>query len=243
MDYKALVAEFIKDTKETDTHVSGRLERILAKLPEKYYSNLCAVNIETVIKPIIFALPSVKKEKTAEGYLTAWTKLKKWLLKKGDKTMDIGLESKVTGVTPPQETEPSTTETKTVQNNSENAMNQESEPSELLQNNSDIAGKNEPEPMNASAQSEASTAQLKALNKRGRKAKAENENRTQISAFLSNKIYLGVKALAFTTQQPISDIVAQVMTAFCEDNAEVVNESIIAMQHSESVKSRIKYHR
>ena len=89
MDYERLIADFMKDTKETDSRVAGRLERILEKLPEKYYSNLCAVNSETVIKPIIQALPRVKTEKTAEGYLTAWNKLNKWLSKKGDKTMDL----------------------------------------------------------------------------------------------------------------------------------------------------------
>ena len=81
------------------------------------------------------------------------------------------------------------------------------------------------------------------LKKRGRKAKAENENRTQISAYLSNEVYAGIKALSAMTQQPISDIVAQVVNVFYEDNIEVINESIRAMQQLESVKSRIRYHR
>ena len=81
------------------------------------------------------------------------------------------------------------------------------------------------------------------LKKRGRKKQADNENRTQISAYLSNEVYAGIKALSVMTQQPISDIVSQVMNAFYEDNIEVVNESIQAIQHSESVKSKIKYRR
>ena len=84
---------------------------------------------------------------------------------------------------------------------------------------------------------------VSALKKRGRKAKAENENRTQISAYLSNEVYAGIKALSVTTQQPISDIVSQVMNAFYEDNLEIIKDSIRTVQLSESINSRIKYHR
>ena len=76
-----------------------------------------------------------------------------------------------------------------------------------------------------------------------KQSKVENDNRTQISSYLSNEVYAGIKALSLTTGQPISDIVAQVVKAFYEDNAEVINESIRTMQQLESVKSRIKYHR
>ena len=84
---------------------------------------------------------------------------------------------------------------------------------------------------------------VSALKKRGRKPKAENENRTQISAYLSNEVYAGIKALSVTTQQPISDIVSQVMNVFYEDNLEVIKDSIRTVQLSESINSRIKYHR
>lgn len=134
------------------------------------------------------------------------------------------------------------------------AMKQESETPEPLENEptnesvqsvSDVAGKNEPpvkeETPIESVQAESAPTEPQKAKDSPKKSK--NENRTQISAFLSNEVYLSIKALAFSTQQPISDIVAQVLSAFCEDNAEVIQDSITAMQKLESVKSRIKYHR
>ena len=128
----------------------------------------------------------------------------------------------------------------------------ESEAVKKPETNSDmcIANENEPESTNESVHVASDVAvktepvvTMPALKKRGRKAKAENENRTQISAYLSNEVYAGIKALSVTTQQPISDIVSQVMNAFYEDNLEVIKDSIRTVQLSESINSRIKYHR
>lgn len=119
----------------------------------------------------------------------------------------------------------------------------ETEPQESI-TVSDMAIENET--MNGSGQRETERpepAVHELLKKRGRKPKAENDNRTQISSYLSNEVYAGIKALSVVTQQPISDIVAQVVKTFYEDNTEVINESIRTMQQLESVKSKIKYHK
>ncbi len=124
------------------------------------------------------------------------------------------------------------------------SMFEEKAENEELQSDTNMAIENET--MNGSGQRETERpepAVHELLKKRGRKPKAENDNRTQISSYLSNEVYAGIKALSVVTQQPISDIVAQVVKAFYEDNTEVINESIRTMQQLESVKSKIKYHK
>lgn len=260
MDYKALIADFIKDTKETDMRVSGRLERILERLPEKYYSNLHAVNTETVIKPIAMSLPRVRTGKTAEGYITAWNKFIKWLSKKGDRTMNsITNENQE----PKYEVEAATEPNEALQDDRNMATTGKTETqSELtepetpkvegVQSDTDMAASEGDEPEQPEPETpKIEPAVYEMLKKRKRKSKVdgkkqpktEDENRTQISSYLSNEVYAGIKALSLTTGQPISDIIAQVVKAFYEDNIEVVNDSIRTMQQLESVKSRIKYHR
>ena len=133
-----------------------------------------------------------------------------------------------------QKTEPETPKVEGVQVNTDMAASEGDEPEQ-------------PEPETPKIE----PAVYEMLKKRKRKSKVEgkkqpkteDENRTQISSYLSNEVYAGIKALSLTTGQPISDIVAQVVKAFYEDNTEVINESIRTMQQLESVKSRIKYHR
>ncbi len=202
MDYKALVAEFMKDTKETDSRVAGRLERILEKLPEKYYSNLCEVNSETVIKPIILTLPRVKTGKTAEGYLTAWNKLNKWLSKKGDKTMDL-IPTKQESETPePLENEPT---------------------NGLVQAKTDT-GKSEPEKDSDKASKKEQNITVQASTKRGRKTKAENEKskREQISLYVDSDIYAKLKDIAQFKKMNVSDILCTAMKDIVDRNYEKI---------------------
>lgn len=219
MDYERLIADFMKDTKETDSRVAGRLERILEKLPEKYYSNLCAVNSETVIKPIIQALPRVKTEKTAEGYLTAWNKLNKWLSKKGDKTMDlIPTENKVAD--------------ESVQADSGVDMKQENDTSEVLQNGATNGleqaemdtGKSEPEKDSDKASKKEQNITVQASTKRGRKTKAENEKskREQISLYVDSDIYAKLKDIAQFKKINVSDILCIAMKDIVDRNYEKI---------------------
>lgn len=86
---------------------------------------------------------------------------------------------------------------------------------------------------------------VQALSKRGRgrKPKPENENRTQISANISNEVYAGIKALAFVSQQPLSDLIAEILKAFYEDNHDAIIASVEVIEHSEIAKSKIKFKR
>lgn len=207
MDYKALVAEFMKDTKETDSRVAGRLERILERLPEKYYSNLCEVNSETVIKPILQALPRVKTEKTAEGYLTAWNKLNKWLSKKGDKTMDL---------IPPENK---------VADDTDVDMKQKSDTSEVLQNKTETdTGKSEPEKDTDKASKKEQNITVQASTKRGRKPKTENEKskREQISLYVDSDIYAKLKDIAQFKKMNVSDILCIAMKDIVDRNYEKI---------------------
>ena len=207
MDYERLIADFMKDTKETDSRVAGRLERILEKLPEKYYSNLCAVNSETVIKPIIQALPRVKTEKTAEGYLTAWNKLNKWLSKKGDKTMDL---------IPPENKVAADTDVD---------MKQKSDMSEVLQNKTETdTGKSEPEKDPDKASKKEQNITVQASTKRGRKPKAENEKskREQISLYVDSDIYAKLKDIAQFKKMNVSDILCIAMKDIVDRNYEKI---------------------
>ena len=207
MDYERLIADFMKDTKETDSRVAGRLERILEKLPEKYYSNLCAVNSETVIKPIIQALPRVKTEKTAEGYLTAWNKLNKWLSKKGDKTMDL---------IPPENKVAADTDVD---------MKQKSDMSEVLQNKTETdTGKSEPEKDPDKASKKEQNITVQASTKRGRKTKAENEKgkREQISLYVDSDIYAKLKDIAQFKKMNVSDILCIAMKDIVDRNYEKI---------------------
>lgn len=78
------------------------------------------------------------------------------------------------------------------------------------------------------------------LTKRGRKPKSENTDRTQISALIDNKIYVGIKALAFVSNQPLSELIAKILKAFYEDNYEAITASAEIMKQSEIAKSKIK---
>ena len=91
--------------------------------------------------------------------------------------------------------------------------------------------------------SEAIQVPVQALKKRGRKPKPENENRTQISANIDNGVYAGLKSLAFVSQQPLSDLIAEILKAFYEDNYEAISASVEVMRQSELAKLKIKYHR
>ena len=91
--------------------------------------------------------------------------------------------------------------------------------------------------------SEAIQIPVQALKKRGRKPKPENENRTQISANIDNGVYAGLKSLAFVSQQPLSDLIAEILKAFYEDNYEAISASVEVMRQSELAKLKIKYHR
>lgn len=86
---------------------------------------------------------------------------------------------------------------------------------------------------------------VQALSKRGRgrKPKPENANRTQISACISNEVYSGIKALAFVSQQPLSDLIAEILKAFYDDNHDAIIASVEIIEQSEIAKSKIKFKR
>ena len=249
MMYDSEIEEYIREVQPKDANAKKRIQKCLEVLSGENEVTLPFTgDFESILKPELLELRGHKKDttlsgKTADDYISVFRKFNEWRKRKENEAMNLFEEN----------------EGEQLANASDVGVNEagshEVEPHGFVsENENDVVEATSFEPVNESrpdvpeenapVSEEVSEHGLhKTLKKRGRKKQPENEHRTQISAYLSNEVYAGIKALSVMTQQPISDIVSQVMNGFYDDNIEVINESIKVIEHSESVKLKIKYRR
>lgn len=71
--------------------------------------------------------------------------------------------------------------------------------------------------------------------KRGRKPKAENTDRVQVSVYLSRNVYEGLKALAQAKSLNLSDMVARTANSFFERNTQSIVTAQQALRNLETL--------